>query len=325
MICEGHIEGANGEVLYVHADDGVRLALTVYTPSPLDTPKYRGAVLMMHGFSQNRNAFLLGAMPRVLADAGMFVAVAELRGHGLSERPQAWTLEDHLRFDLPVFARAVSELCQGVPLHLVGHSMGGMLAFASLAGAHSWASVTGIGAPLELGRGSPLVKLAARLVQPFARFAPDRPIPVHRLLASLAGPLSRAEPQILLRGLQRIVALTNPRVSPPDALRAVLESGDPESLHIFRDLLDAAVRGRALTLGDVELESAVRQAEIPVAAVVGGQDLFAAPSGVRAFLHGHHAGPRRVVSLPEASHVDLSVAEVAARAVLGLLPFLERA
>ncbi len=308
------------ELSFVSASDGTRLSLVLLAP---ESSSPRGVMLLVHGFSQNRCAFLHGAIPAALRRAGFWVAVGELRGHGLSERPGTWTLGDHLRLDLPALTQALTSRFARYPVHLVGHSMGGMIGFASLAEPHCWASVTGIGAPLLLGKGSPLLGAAAWLLRPVMECLPGQLVPVDQLLKALSGPLSSPTGGWALLGLQRLVALTNPYVSNPAVLRQVLRASEPESIHVFRDFLRVATRRCALSFGDVEVEPAVRNATIPVAAVVGGMDIFASPSGVDPLVEGKHAGPRRIELLPQASHVDLSVSESAADAIVDLLPFLE--
>lgn len=303
---------------YVHASDGVRLGATIFVPR---TPR-RGAFLLVHGFSQNRHAFVRGHLPRTLLQAGYAVLIAELRGHGLSERPPRWTLKDHLEQDLPALAVLARKWAGSGPLHYLGHSMGGILGFASLARSPGWASVTGLASPLELGRGSPLVGLAARVATPLSWLAGDRPVPMDRFLGALSGVLSWGSAPLPLRGLQRLVALANPRAADPEAIRDVLRSSDPESMAVFQTFLRAA-RGRSVDAEGASLTASIRSAREPLAAVVGGQDIFAPPPSVDLLATGRHAGPRRVVALPRSSHVDLTVGEDVARAVRDLLPFLE--
>ncbi len=302
--------------------DGVRLDLAVLEPIRPAT----GVALLVHGFSQNRAAFLRGRLPEALVARGLTVVVGELRGHGRSERPSRWTVEDHLRLDLPCLAAAAAELGPGPP-HLIAHSMGGMLGYASLAGPLSWSSLIALGAPLSL-HSSPRAWLAARLLGwlsqrsgdrrlPAPLFAP-RLLPVDRLLSALAGPLSERRARWLLAALQRAIDLANPLEADPSALRAVLRASDPEPMAVLEALVPLAL-GPARFAG-VDLEHAVRRATIPVIAVVGGRDLFAPPSSVAGLTSPGHAGPRRVAVLPDASHVDLPLGPRAAHVIPKLLP-----
>jgi alpha-beta hydrolase superfamily lysophospholipase len=61
------------------------------------------------------------------------VYVVELRGHGRSARPAGgfrWTCDDYLQRDLPALLRAVCADARADAVHLVGHSMGGILALS---------------------------------------------------------------------------------------------------------------------------------------------------------------------------------------------------
>lgn len=323
MTAEGQVAE---EVRYVHASDGTRLSATILRPEG----RCRGVFLLVHGFSQNRKAFLQGHLPWTLARAGFTAIVGELRGHGRSDRPSKWSVEDHLLRDLPSLKKLAEVMGEGRPVHYLGHSMGGVLGFASLAEGLGWASVTGLAAPLELGRGSPLVGAAARLVTPLVWLAGDRRVSMDRFLAALSGFLAWPSAPLPVRAVQRLLALANPNAADPIAIREVLRSSDPESMEVFRAFLRSArgleTRASARTGGASAakpLEVRVRGATIPLAAVVGGLDIFAPPPSVRLLLTGKHAGPRRVVSLPRASHVDLTVGEDVARTVEGLIPFLE--
>lgn len=306
------------QVRYVHARDGVRLALTVLPP----VGQPRGAVLVLHGFSQNRKAFLQGKLPCALAEAGLWVAVGELRGHGRSERPRIWTIEDHLHLDLPRLAEETADLGGVERIHFLGHSMGGMLGYVSLAGEHRFVSVTTIASPLRLGRGSPLVGLAARVSQPAVWLAGEGHLPIDRFLALLARPLSVRTGFPLLAAVQRVLALTNPWEADPEALEEVLRSSDPESLHVFGRFLALAVARKKVIAG-VDVLEAVRSTPIPVCAIVGGRDIFAPPRAVDELVRPGHAGPRRVVVLPRGAHVDLTVGPGVANAAVQLLPFWE--
>lgn len=296
----------------VRTRDGVRLALEERGPVGPDV------VLLVHGFSQNHAAFALGRLPDRLVEAGFRVALAELRGHGRSERPHRWTLEDHLFRDLPALLGAL----EADRIHYVGHSMGGMLGFASLGLDRGLASVTGLAAPLALGAGSPLVPLAARVVKPVAARARPARIPMDRLLGALAHPLGWEGAPLPVRVAQRVLGLASPGSGDGARVRTVLGVSDPESPAVFAQFLGQC-GGRTTRLCGVDLSAAVRGASVPVAAVVGSHDIFAPPRSVGPLTQPGHAGPRRVVVLQGAAHVDLTVGARVAAAVVGLRRFWE--
>lgn len=118
-------------------DSSVELALTRLG---LTTQESRGVpVVLLHGSFSNRRFWYspkgigLGAY---LARAGFDVWIAEMRGHGLSPRNQAYkhnTVADYARYDLPAIAAFVREQ-SGQPPHWIGHSLGGITLAAAIGG-----------------------------------------------------------------------------------------------------------------------------------------------------------------------------------------------
>ncbi|MCB9688453.1 MAG: alpha/beta fold hydrolase [Alphaproteobacteria bacterium] len=66
-----------------------------------------------------------------LAEEGLEAWSADLRGHGDSDRPASWTYDDLVRRDLPALIAAAS--ADGLPLVIVGHSLGAHVAAATIA------------------------------------------------------------------------------------------------------------------------------------------------------------------------------------------------
>ncbi|AYC32708.1 alpha/beta fold hydrolase [Pseudomonas cavernae] len=96
-------------------------------------------VILLHGSFSNRRFWYspkgLGLGP-YLARAGFDVWIAEMRGHGLSPRNQAYRhnrVADYARYDLPAIAAFVREQSDQVP-HWLGHSLGGITLAAALGG-----------------------------------------------------------------------------------------------------------------------------------------------------------------------------------------------
>jgi pimeloyl-ACP methyl ester carboxylesterase len=294
------------ELHFVDAEDGQRLALTEVRREGSDPRPGAPAFLLLHGFAQNRKGFMLGPMPRALLDRDARVFLGELRGHGDSvvDDSQSWSMQTHLELDCPVLMESVRARAGVERLHLVGHSMGGLLGCALLAGEPPLASLTAMATPLLLGASRPLIRLASFLIGPFATLAPKpRRVPMHHFLAALAGPLSAPEARGPLRLLQRATRLANPEAAFPEALREILASADPESPKVMEELARNAVLLQPKLAG-VDLVAAVKAARIPLAAVVGSADIFA-PRAAVALLDGDdHAGPRRILELPGGTHVD---------------------
>lgn len=143
-------------VALVSAELRADLSEDVYRLKPGNSPDYsvelaltrlgladqarRGVpVILLHGSFSNRRFWYspkgIGLGPQ-LARAGFDVWIAEMRGHGLSPRNQAYshnTVADYARYDLPAIAGFVCEQSGQVP-HWIGHSLGGITLAAALGG-----------------------------------------------------------------------------------------------------------------------------------------------------------------------------------------------
>ena len=285
--------------------DGQRLALVELSLPGRSRPG-GPAFLLLHGFAQNRTGFQRGPMPRALLERGARVFLAELRGHGASrvEPGRRWSLATHLDRDLPALLEGARREADVSAVHLVGHSMGGLLGCALLAREAPLASLTAIATPLLLGAKRPLLRLASALLGPLAVLTPrERLVPMDRLLRVLSTPLSRPGARAPLRLLQRLTGLANPVASEPEALREILAGADPESPEVFAELARYAVLRRRSIAG-IDLVAALHASTLPIAAVVGSDDLLAPRAAVAPFEAPGQAGPRLVIEIPGAAHVD---------------------
>ncbi|WP_296254003.1 alpha/beta fold hydrolase [Pseudomonas sp. UBA4194] len=121
-------------------DPSVELALTRLGLA--DQPQARGTpVILVHGSFSNRRFWYspkgIGLGPW-LARLGFDVWIAEMRGHGLSPRNQAYrrnSVADYARYDLPVIGAFVGEITAQTP-HWIGHSLGGITLAAALGGGY---------------------------------------------------------------------------------------------------------------------------------------------------------------------------------------------
>ncbi len=309
----------------VRSRDGVTLRMTeVFVGSG---PRSHSAVpfLLVHGFMQNRHAFLLGDLPRTLLDRGARVFIAELRGHGRSLDPSrlenTTRLETHLDEDLPAFLDFIQGLVRQKTVHIVAHSMGGFLGYALLGRTTALASLTTLGAPIFLAKGRPHLRASAVVLGTAAALWPPERLPLDRALLSLSHLLARPEASPLLRVFQRLTGLANPAQVAPERLQAALEAADPAITRVFIQLARMAMGGRA-QIGGVDLCRAVRMSPIPIAFVVGSRDLFGGRLGVQGALGPGHRGPRTLVEIEGGAHVDLTVGPQVASRVEALWPFL---
>jgi polyhydroxyalkanoate synthase subunit PhaC len=127
-------------VRYFATDDGWKLALNEYRPP--EGVALKRPVIVCHGLSGNHNGSDLTArtsLVRFLAAAGHPTFALDLRGAGESDkggffrgRPLNWRLSHHYKYDAPAAIAAVRRLTGADKVHWIGHSMGGMIAYAFL-------------------------------------------------------------------------------------------------------------------------------------------------------------------------------------------------
>ncbi|MBN1846609.1 MAG: alpha/beta fold hydrolase [Sedimentisphaerales bacterium] len=148
---------------YTQTDDGITLALRRYEPDKIALET--NPVILCHGFSYNLMFWDLAeqvSLPRYLAEAGYDVWSLSLRGAAPSSQPfnsalrklthfhidpemlktlqkrltdvkmTDWSVDDHIRYDIPAALRLVRDKTQARRVHWIGHSMGGMIMFAYL-------------------------------------------------------------------------------------------------------------------------------------------------------------------------------------------------
>ena len=319
----GSVEALDEKTHFVRADDGQELALTEIRRAGKRVRKSGPAFLLLHGFAQNRLAYTLGPMPGQLLDRGARVFVGELRGHGDSKvrRGKRWTMDDHLDRDCPALIRGVRDQAQSERIHLVGHSMGGLLGCALLGRGAQFASFTAAATPILLGANRPLVRLASFFVGPFATIAPKpNRVPMDAFLRALARPLAAAEARGPIWALQKLTRLANPDAADPKAVRRILANADRESPAVFEELAKNAVLVRPNICG-IDLVDAVRHAECPIAGIVGSQDIFAPRAAIAPLEAEDQRGPREIVELDGVSHIDSIMGHHVPETVDGLWDF----
>ncbi|GIW43651.1 MAG: hydrolase [Candidatus Binatia bacterium] len=181
---------------WARTKDGWRLALHRYCP-PSET--HRTPVILCHGMSSNRwdmDGPGSISLARHLYSKGYDVWVVELRGAGRSTKPTwwngkryNWSFEDYVYHDAPALLRTVLRETQAAKVHWIGHSMGGMIAYAILMSplAEKIASAVTLGSPTMSQVGHPLLDVGVPY-RWLLRFLPNR-VPIGTL-ARLSAPLA---------------------------------------------------------------------------------------------------------------------------------------
>jgi acylglycerol lipase len=110
--------------------DGTRLPLRRWAP-PAGAPAH-GVVLALHGFNDYSNAFADSGP--LLAASGLEVYAYDQRGFGEAPNRGLWPGIAALTGDLATAADLLRRRHPGLPLYLLGESMGGAVVLAALAG-----------------------------------------------------------------------------------------------------------------------------------------------------------------------------------------------
>ena len=157
----GHAERA------LVADDGTALYLQGYR----EAGSAEAVVLVVHGLRDHGGRY--AGLARSLAKRGWPTYALDLRGHGRSAGPRAWTSRfERYVDDVALAVEAVREAEPGAPLFLLGHSMGGVI--AALYAERPDARIDGLilSAPaLEVDVG-PLARCGANLVADLSPASP---------------------------------------------------------------------------------------------------------------------------------------------------------
>ena len=116
------MEGIQTEEGYFSSRDGLRL---FWHTAKAQNPAAH--VVVVHGYAEHLGRH--AEVTRALAAAGYTVHLLDCRGHGQSggKRAHADNFEQYLS-DLELFLARVKEQAQGLPLFMVGHSHGGLIA-----------------------------------------------------------------------------------------------------------------------------------------------------------------------------------------------------
>ena len=158
------------QTFFAPVADGWRIALHRYFP-PRGALAGQVPVLLCHGLGANRyNMDAPGrkSLAKYLCRLGFDCWVIELRGAGMSTRSGLlsklkydYCFEDHVLKDVPAALQLIQEETGHEQVHWVGHSMGGMVAYAyvMLVGAHRIRSLTAIASPTFSHAKHPLIDL----------------------------------------------------------------------------------------------------------------------------------------------------------------------
>jgi alpha-beta hydrolase superfamily lysophospholipase len=303
---------------YTVTRDGWRIALYHRPPR---APSQGIPVVLCHGMGSNRyNLDGPGrvSLARFLQARGYDVWVLELRGAGRSRRlvrlppvPYSWTFEDYVQHDVPAAVSLVRQLTGSDRILWVGHSLGGMIAYASLMTpmADAFAGVVTLASPGMTDVSHEVIDPWVRL-RPLLRLAPPR-IPV-RLGARLGSPFAG----LLAAGFSDLVRdwFWHPDNLDLPTMRFMLRHGVED---LPRSLLREFARWyetKRMTdrYGLFSFSDQLERIRAPLLVIAGGRDRLTPPEDLKrlvsragsddkTFLLAGHAGGLA----HEYSHVDL--------------------
>lgn len=127
-------------------DDGIRLPLRIWRP---EGPA-AAAVVALHGFGDYSNAF--DELGDDLSAQGVAVYAADQRGFGEAPGYGMWPGGDRMARDAEILVRLAKKDLPGVPVYLLGESMGGAVAMLALSYPETEADGAVLSAPAVWGR-----------------------------------------------------------------------------------------------------------------------------------------------------------------------------
>lgn len=274
----------------------------------------RGLILLVHGFGQNRYTWHVKgrSFSAMLADEGWDVFNLELRGHGRSRRygtDRPHLLDDYIREDLPIAARAAMRISGHDRVFLVGHSMGGIISYCAAATllAGQMRGIATIGAPYRFGKGSALLSVIVTIADSL-RFTG----------------LLDASPYLPLRfvgqHLRQYRAIWDLSFIPAPLRAWVPGSTEEEILEqylstafdwaavktayeLFRAGSEAAFRSYD---GTIDYSKAFETMDIPLLVIAGAHDKIAPPESVEP-AYAHSGSSDRTFRVFPLGHIDLIV------------------
>lgn len=112
---------------HFHSTDGRVIPLRTFLPQHGDM---RAILIALHGFNDYSRAF--ATVGPYFADRGIGLIAYDQRGFGLSERTGIWAGSSEYAEDLALMIRAVKQRHFGLPVYVLGESMGAAVVITAL-------------------------------------------------------------------------------------------------------------------------------------------------------------------------------------------------
>lgn len=285
----------------------------------------RAAVLLIHGYGQNRYVWHLPSrsFSNYLAAEGFDVFNLDLRGHGrsrhLGARPPR-DLADYVREDLPAAVAEVRRVSGHERVFLVGHSLGGLISYAAApALSDKIAGIVTLGSPYHFTRGSRFLSIFGNVM-----LALDERIPLgNGLHLKDAGELMRLARVFIESPLFPLpIRGHNPGAIEPKILGQHMSLAmDRGSVAVMRNLFLRAAQARASghRLGVLYGFAAAFEAlHLPLLVVAGSEDGLAPPESVRP-AYERSASPDKAYRVFPNGHIDIVVGRDAPQTIWPLI------
>ena len=286
----------------------------------------RGAVVLVHGYAQNRYSWHSSKRSFVnyLANDGWDVFNVDLRGHGRSRRfgaPFPRTLDDYVQGDLPVFVREARERTGADRVFLIGHSMGGLISYfaGSTLLRDQVRGIVTLGSPYAFGRGSMLLfglREGAAALRATGLLDGNPALP----LRLVGRHLNRRRSIWNTKLLPMPIRAWAPGTVEPDVLDEYLRrTFDRSTLKVALDIFRTG-RGQGFTSVDgmTDYSTAFEILDRPLLVVAGTKDGLAPPASVRPAYDRSRSSDKTYRAFPF-GHIDLVVGKEATRTVWPLI------
>ncbi len=321
--------------------DGWGLSLNRYRMRHDGTGKPTAAVILCHGFNINNQFWDLDentSLARYLAERGYEVWAPSLRGSGRSSKPLisrvrglarldtasvrdtvpsrgvevargGWTVDDHVRYDVPAIVEYVREQSGFDQVYWIGHSMGGIIMFAYL----ETAVQAKIGGFVSVGS---MMVLPDPLTPNLRKIANQEPILTASLLinTTIASQLSNITLGAVKSPIEAAL-LTRSNVE-ARTLRRFLRNGiDDTSPGVVGQFADSIRAGEMRSRdGGFSYTGNLFRVTVPILFIAGSADGFVTPGMLRASYDAVGSSDKEIVLFSKANgastdygHCDLLI------------------
>ncbi|MFW6051440.1 MAG: alpha/beta hydrolase [Myxococcota bacterium] len=274
----------------------------------------RGTVLLLHGFGQNRYAWhtSVRSFSCHLAAEGWDVFNVDLRGHGRSAmfaEGRSRVLHEYVQEDVPALAEEALRLSGHRKLFLVGHSMGGLIAYSVGASRlrDRVRGIASIGSPYRFGLGSRTLAALSEVltaVRYTGLFDANPILP----LGFIGGHMRKRRSLWDSRAVPMPVRVWAPGSVESDVLDEYLRRAfDVTSLQVAFDIIrfgqKAVLRGDG---GRLDYRTAFEWLDRPLLVIGGTRDTLAPPQSVRPAYEASRSSDKTYREFP-LGHIDMLV------------------